>query len=210
MTSTGYSVHDCNEVVPTTGVSQPQGERRWFAVYTCAKHERRVEEQFAQRDIESFLPLYDSVRRWKDRRTRLKLPIFPGYVFVRIILADRLRVLQTPSVVRLVSFNGQPYPVPEHDIEVLRSGTANALRIQPHPYLTVGLRVRIVRGPLGGAQGILVRKKNIYRVVLSLDLIARSASVEVDSGDIERVNASHESHSGRSYGQVLGMRADTT
>jgi len=130
--------------------------------------------------------MYESVRRWKDRRTRLKSPIFPGYVFVHIALADRLRVLQTPSVVRFVSFNGQPYPVPRHDVEVLRSGITNALRIQPHPYLTVGSRVRIVRGPLGGAEGILVRKKNTYRVVLSLDLITRSASVEVDSGDIER------------------------
>ncbi len=118
---------------------------------------------------------------------RLRLPVFPGYVFVRIALPDRLKVLQTPSVVRLVSFNGQPYPVPERDIEFLRNGTASALGIEPHPYLPVGSRVRVVRGPLAGAEGILVRKKNIYRVVLSLDFICKSAAVEVEFQDVERI-----------------------
>jgi transcription antitermination factor NusG len=187
MTLVDPVIHDRAAVLSATGPSQSQDARRWFAVYTCAQHERRVEKHFVQRDIDAFLPLYDSLRPWKDRRMRLKLPVFPGYVFVRIMLADRLRVLQTPSVVRLVSFSGQPQPVPERDIELLRSGIAKALRIEPHPFLTVGSRVRIARGPLEGAEGILVRRKNICRVVLSLDLIARSAAVEVDSGDIERI-----------------------
>jgi transcription termination/antitermination protein NusG len=186
-TSTALLDHDFNERGPATSASQRQCQRPWFAVYTCAQHERRVEQQFAERHIESFLPTYESVRRWKDRRMRLRLPVFPGYVFVRIALPDRLRVLQTPSVVRLVSFNGQPYPVPERDIEFLRNGAASALRIEPHPYLAVGSRVRVVRGPLEGAEGILVRKKNIYRVVLSLDFISKSAAVEVESHDVERI-----------------------
>lgn len=185
--STEPLVRDPGEMVPATGGSQHACQHSWFAVYTCAKHERRVEQQFAERRIESFLPTYESVRRWKDRRMRLRLPVFPGYVFARIALSERLKVLQTPSVVRLVSFNGQPYPVPEHDIEILRSGTASALRIEPHPYLAVGSRVRIVRGPLEGTEGFLVRKKNIYRVVLSLDFIARSAALEVEYNDIERI-----------------------
>jgi transcription antitermination factor NusG len=186
-TSATLFVRDDGAASPATSVSHGQGNRPWFAVYTCAKHERRVEQQFAERHIESFLPMYESVRRWKDRRMRLRLPVFPGYVFVRIALPDRLKVLQTPSVVRLVSFNGQPYPVPEQDIEFLRSGAANALRIEPHPYLAVGSRVRVVRGPLEGAEGILVRRKNIYRVVLSLDFICKSAAVEVDFQDVERI-----------------------
>ena len=188
LTSLNSQIRDCAEVFPTIGVSQHQYEPSWFAVYTRAKHERRVEEHFVQRNIDCFLPVYDSVRRWKDRRIRLKLPVFPGYVFVRIALPARLSVLQTPSVVRLVSFNGQPYPVPEHDIEVLRRGIASALRIEPHPYLAVGSRVRLIRGPLEGVEGILVRKKNIYRVVLSLDFISRSAAVEVEFKDIERIS----------------------
>jgi len=163
------------------------GEQSWFAAYTCANHEKRVVEHFEARDVEHFLPLYASVRRWKDRRVQLELPLFPGYVFVRIALSARLRVLEVPGVVRLVGFNGQPYPLAEGEIESLRKGILNGSRIEPHPYLSVGSRVRIKSGPLAGVEGSLVRKKNTFRVVLSLDLIARSAAVEVDSADIERV-----------------------
>ena len=162
-------------------------EPRWYAAYTCAKHEKRVTAELEARAVEHFLPLYNSVRRWKDRQMRLDLPLFPGYVFVRLALRDRLRVLQIPSVVRLVSFGGQPYPLSDREIESLRTAILNALRIEPHPYLAVGFPVRIVRGPLAGAEGILARKKNLCRVVLTLDLIARSAAVEVDAADIERI-----------------------
>jgi transcription antitermination factor NusG len=127
------------------------------------------------------------MRRWQNRSVQLELPLFPGYVFVRIALGVRLRVLEVPGVVRLVGFNGQPYPLEEREIESLRRGIMNASRIEPHPYLSVGSRVRIKSGPLAGVEGKLVRKKNTYRVVLSLDLIARSAAVEVDFTDIERV-----------------------
>ena len=162
-------------------------EARWYAAYTCAKHEKCVRAELEARAVEHFLPLYNSVRRWKDRQMRLDLPLFPGYVFVRLALRDRLRVLQIPSVVRLVSFGGQPYPLSDCEIESLRAAISNTLRIEPHPYLTVGTRVRIVAGPLAGAEGILARKKNLCRVVLTLDLIARSAAVEVDAADIERI-----------------------
>jgi transcription antitermination factor NusG len=162
-------------------------ELRWYAAYTCANHEIRVTQQLTQRSVEHFLPQYESIRRWKDRRTRLQLPLFPGYVFVRLNLRDRLRVLQIPSVVRLVGFNGHPTVLPDQDIDALRNSAAANLRTEPHPYLTMGRRVRIKSGPLEGVEGILVRRKNAFRVVLSLDLIARSAAVEIDSADIERI-----------------------
>jgi len=114
-------------------------------------------------------------------------PLFPGYVFVRLALRDRLRVLQIPSLVRLVGFGEQPYALADGEIALLRSSLTGAMKFAPHPYLRVGSRVRIARGPLRGVEGILVRKKNEFRVVLSIDVIACSASVEVDSGDIERV-----------------------
>jgi transcription antitermination factor NusG len=158
----------------------------WYAAYTSANHEKRVTEQLVQRSVEHFLPLYESVRRWKDRRMKLQLPLFPGYVFVRLPLRDRLKVLQVPGVARLISFNGQPAVLPDREVEALRTGLATQLRVEPHPYLTVGRRVRVNRGPLKGVEGILIRKKNVYRVVLSLDLIMRSASVEVDASDLER------------------------
>lgn len=158
---------------------------QWYAAYTCANHEKRVAEQLEQGAVEHFLPVYESVRRWKDRRVRLELPLFPGYVFVRLALRDRLQVLQIPSVVRLVGFNGLPTALPDNEMERLRNGLTRQLRAEPHPYLTVGRRVRVRRGPLRGAQGVLIRKKGFFRVVLSLDLILRSVAVEVDAADLE-------------------------
>jgi transcription antitermination factor NusG len=162
-------------------------ELRWYAAYTCAKHEKRVAEQFTERELENFLPQYESVRRWKDRRMKLQLPLFPGYVFVRLALRERLRALETPSVVRLVGFNGRPTALADKEMEALRACVAAGLAAKPHAYLTVGRRVRIKRGPLAELEGVLIRKKNTFRVVLSLDLIARSAAVEVDVADLERV-----------------------
>src|SRR6266403_4767312 len=162
-------------------------EPRWYVAHTSANHEKRVTQQLLERSVENFLPLYDSVRRWKDRRMKLQLPLFPGYVFVRLPLRERLKVLQVPGVARLISFNGQPAALPDKEIEALRTSLAAKLRTEPHPYLTVGRRVRVKSGALEGAEGILVRKKNACRVVLSLDLIQRSASVEVDVSDLERM-----------------------
>jgi transcription antitermination factor NusG len=137
--------------------------------------------------MEAYLPQYGSVRRWKDRRVRLDLPLFPGYVFVHLALHDRLRVLQTPSVVRLVGFGGQPIPLPDQEIETLRRGLAYEIRIEPHPYLKVGRRVRVRTGPLQGLEGILVRQKNVSRFVVSLDLIMRSVAAEIDVAELEAV-----------------------
>ena len=162
-------------------------ELRWYVAYTSANHEKRVALQLAQRSVEHFLPLYQSVRRWKDRRTKLQLPLFPGYVFVRLSLRDRLKVLEVPGVAWLVSFNSKPAVLPDSEIEALRTSLSVQLRAQPHPFLTVGRRVRIKRGPLVGVEGILVRKKNALRMVLSINLIMRSASVEVEAGDVEGI-----------------------
>jgi transcription antitermination factor NusG len=159
-------------------------EPRWYAVQTCANHEKRVLQQLGQRTVEAYLPQYESVRRWKDRRVRLDLPLFPGYVFVHLALRDRLRVLQTPSVVRLVGFGGQPAALPDQEIEALRLGLTHEMRIEPHPYLKVGQRVRVRTGPLQGLEGILVRKKNGSRFVISLDLIMRSVAAEIDMAEL--------------------------
>ena len=158
---------------------------RWYAAYVCSRHEKQVVFQLQERRVQSFLPVYRSIRRWKDRRKELDLVLFPGYVFVRIDLKDRLRVLQLPGVVRIVGFNGHPTPLPDAEIESLSSGLASGIRAEPHPYLKVGQRVSIRHGPLAGASGVLVRRKDRFRVVLSIDLIMRSVAVEVDEADIE-------------------------
>ena len=158
---------------------------RWYAVYTSANHEKKVSAECGRRNVESFLPLYSSVRRWKDRRVQLQMPLFPGYVFVHLALSDRLRVIQVPGVVKLVGFGGQPVALPDEQLEALRAGLNGQLRAEPHPYLTIGRRIRIVRGAFQGAEGTLVRRKGVFRVVLSLELIMRSIAVEVDAADVE-------------------------
>jgi transcription antitermination factor NusG len=162
-------------------------EARWYAAYTCANHEKRVREQLEQRSVEVFLPVYETVRRWKDRRMRLQMPLFPGYVFVRLALVDRLRVLQVPSVVRLVGFDGHPSALPDEEIEALKKGLSSGMRAEPHPFLTVGRRVRITGGPFAGLEGILKRKRNDLRVVVSLELIQQSLAVEVSGLELELV-----------------------
>jgi transcription antitermination factor NusG len=162
-------------------------EEHWYAAQTCANHEKRAQEQLRQRAVDTYLPVYASVRRWKDRRVTLDLPLFPGYVFVRLALRDRLPVLQTPSVVRLVGFGGQPVALPDQEIEALRQGLTGEMRIEPHPYLKIGQRVRVKTGPLQGLEGILARKKKASRFVISLDLIMRSVAVEIDVAELEPV-----------------------
>ena len=160
-------------------------ELRWYAAYTNANHEKSVAVQLGQRSLEHFLPLYGTVRRWKDRRRLLQLPLFPGYVFVHFALRDRLQVLQIPGVAKLVSFNGLPAALPQQEIEALRASLESGLRAEPHPNLKVGRRARVKSGPLQGMQGVLVRRKNRSRFVISLDLIMRSVAVEIDALELE-------------------------
>ena len=159
-------------------------EVRWYAAYTNANHEKRVSEQLGVRKIEHFLPLYTSLRRWKDRRVKLEMPLFPGYVFVRTALQNRMHVLQVPGVARLVGFDGTAAALPEDEIEALRMSLGNRLRVEPYPYLTAGRRVRVQAGPLVGLTGIVVRRKGGARFVVTLDLIQRSVAVEVNEDDL--------------------------
>jgi transcription antitermination factor NusG len=161
----------------------PKGD--WYVLYTFPRHEKRVAEQIEMRRFTSFLPVYRSVRRWKDRRKELELALFPGYVFVRMQLENRLLVLQLPGVVRLVCFNGQPAAISAEEIEDLRSKLSCGQRIEPHPYLRTGRRVRVRSGPMQGLEGIVVRRKDRCRIVFSIDLIKRSVAVELDEADLE-------------------------
>ena len=158
---------------------------RWYAAYTRANHERRVADQLRERGVENFLPQYESVRKWKDRRVRLQMPLFPGYVFVQLALRNRLNALQVPGVAYLVGFAGRPVPVPEEEFARIRGFLNKGLRAEPHAYLTVGRRVRVRSGPLEGMEGIVVRRKNGNRLVVSLELIQRAMAVDLDGADLE-------------------------
>jgi len=158
---------------------------KWFAAYTNSRHEKCVATQFAERQIESFLPLYATRHRWRNRCEMLvELPLFQNYVFVRIDPRERVRVLEVPGVLSLVGFGRTLAPLPDFEIEALRSGLAQR-KIEPHPYLVIGERVCIKAGPMVGMEGVLVRKKNNFRVVLALDVIMQSMAVEVDADDLE-------------------------
>ena len=162
-------------------------EPRWFAAYTFGNHEKRVAEALGGKGVEHFLPLYESVRRWSDRKVRLQRPLFPGYVFVRIAIQERLRVQRVQGVVRLVGFNGQLTALPDDEIDILRRALTTQISAAPHPFLAAGTRVRIVRGPLAGLSGVTVRRKGSMRVVLSIELIQRSVIVDLDTADLEPI-----------------------
>src|SRR5579859_6684228 len=110
-------------------------QARWYAAYTRANHERRVADLLLERGVENFLPQYESVRKWKDRRVRLQMPLFAGYVFVHLALQNRLKVLQVPGVAYLVGSGGLPTALPEREMEIMRSGLSQKLRAEPYPFL---------------------------------------------------------------------------
>jgi transcription antitermination factor NusG len=159
--------------------------RNWYALYVVANHEKRVEQHLRMKDIKVFLPLASVEKRWKNRVTaKLEIPLFTGYVFACMAHAERIRALQVPRVVSIVGTGGKPTPLPESEIEVLRDGL-HLRRVDPCPYLNVGKRARIRSGPLTGLEGVVVRRDSHLRIVLSVDLIMRSISVQVDADELE-------------------------
>jgi transcription antitermination factor NusG len=177
---------------PGTVVAAAGSSPQWFAAYTTPRHEKHVAEMLAERNIESFLPLYQTVRQWKKSSpVTLDIPLFPCYLFVRINRTARGTVLGLPGVVSIVGSSKEPWPLPQLEIEALRLG-AQAGKVEPHPYLKVGDRVRVKAGSMAGVEGILIRRKNEMRFVLTLDAIMRSVSVEVEASDLEPVDESTE------------------
>jgi len=178
------------ERVLPSGLPDPHLASNWFAVFTTPRHEKRVEQHLRLRNVESFLPLYRSPRKWRNGlKVVLELPLFPGYIFVRIRRSERVKVLEVPGVVAIVGgAAGQMARLPEAEVEALRSGL-HLRQAEPHPLLTVGRRARIRTGALAGLEGIVVRKKNSLRVVLTMDLIMQSIVVEVDGEELEPVDS---------------------
>jgi transcription antitermination factor NusG len=174
-------------LVPAGSAAAQDFPASWFAAYTHSHHEKRVASYFTEREIESFLPLYAVVRRWRNGcEMKLDLPLFPNYVFVRMDPRERVRVLEVPGVLSLVGSGRRLASLPDLEIEALRS-SAGQRKVEPHPYLIVGERVRIKAGAMMGLEGVLVRKKNNFRVVLGLEAILQSVAVEVDADDLEVV-----------------------
>lgn len=160
----------------------------WWAIYTRHQHEKTVEEILRAKGFEVFLPLYESVRKWKDRRKLLSLPLFPCYVFVRGGLDRRLQVVTTPGVHMVLTRGEKVAMIPDAEIEAIRRTVEGPFRVEPHPFLRCGERVRVVRGSLEGVEGVLVRKKNLFRLVLSVAMLAQSVALEIDASDVIPLN----------------------
>jgi transcription antitermination factor NusG len=162
------------------------GTSRWFAVYTTCRHEKRIAQHLQQREIEHYLPLYRADRKWRDgSKVTLELPLFPGYIFVRIRRSERVSVLSVPGALAVVGgTGGEPAPLPDTAIEALRVGMLEH-RIEPHPLLRVGQLARIRSGAFAGMEGIVARKKSGFRIVLTLEQIMQSVAIELDEDDVE-------------------------
>lgn len=159
----------------------------WYAVYLRARHEAYVAEQFSGREIDYLLPQYKSKREWKDRTVEILMPLFPSYIFVNISPYEKMPVLEVPGVVQILK-----EAMDAEEIERLKhlgKFEQKQFNPQPHPFITIGKRVRVISGPLQGTEGILVRGKKSSRVVLTLDLIRKAMSVEVDANAIEEIHA---------------------
>ena len=160
-------------------------ERNWYAVYTAPQHENSVLKQLTMREIEAFLPTYETARNWKNRqRVRLTLPLFPTYLFVRINYRERTKVLQSPGVLRIVGNKRESVPLRDCEVDFLRLGSCRK-HIESFCDLVVGERVRIKSGVMQGLEGTLVRKGNSFRFVLTLELINQHAAIQVDVNDLE-------------------------
>ncbi len=163
---------------------------RWYALHVKSRHEFQAFERLTGAGIETFLPSWKKNSQWKDRNKIIQLPLFPGYLFVRTDNnhATRLAILKTKGVVRILgTIPGEPEPVPDEQVLSLKKIIDTGINIDPFPYLREGQRVRIIRGPLAGIEGILAQKPNHRCLVLSVDIISQSTAVTIEAGDVEAV-----------------------
>lgn len=164
----------------------------WYALYTRHQHEKVVHRILTGKGFDAFLPLYDTAHQWKDRVKRVSLPLFPCYVFLRGPLTQWLPVLTTPGVHTVVGFGGEPASISSGEIEAIRMVVESSVKVEPHPFLKCGDKVRVLAGPLRGLEGILLRKKNWCKLLLSVDMLQRSVAVEIDAAMVQRVGGRSE------------------
>ena len=167
------------------GIVKPE----WFALYTRSRFEKKMLSELTDRSVEVFLPMREILSRWKDRKKRIWIPLFPGYIFINHIDTpeNRFRILNIPGAVRFVSLEGHAQPIPEDQIQYVRRFLESSISIDPYPYMQVGTRVEVIAGPLKGIQGILVEKRGRFRFVIQVDLIRQAVSVEIDASDVRSI-----------------------
>jgi transcription antitermination factor NusG len=172
--------------------TQTEIDGRWCALYTRHQHEKTVASILSTKGLEVFLPTYRAVHAWKDRNKQLELPLFPSYLFIRYEADRRIQILSTPGVHMILTIGNLPAVIPNEEIAAIQRTVAGPLGLEPHPFLRCGDTVRIKSGPLAGLEGFVSRKKGVFRLVLSVEMLGRSAAVEIDGSLLERVQSKHQ------------------
>jgi transcription antitermination factor NusG len=167
------------------GPNEAASEFDWYAIWTRSRHEKLVRDQLEQKRLEVFLPTITKWSRWKDRKTQIEWPLFPGYCFVRLDGTNRLPILKCEGVVTIVGTEGHPSPIPAVEIDSIRRLIESELAFDPCPLIKEGMMVEVKAGPLKGVVGRLIRKGTRARLILSVDLIGQAVSVEVDAADVK-------------------------
>jgi transcription antitermination factor NusG len=157
----------------------------WYAAYTYPRHERSVEKNLAALGVDVFCPTFSVENSWKDRRVTIHCPLFPGYVFTRIHLSERIKVISHPSVLRLLSFNGVPVPIPDCEIDAIRLCVVARCKLESHPFVETGMRARVRDGLFSGVEGIVIRKNNKLGLVVSISAIHQSVVLDIDPGSLQ-------------------------
>jgi transcription antitermination factor NusG len=161
---------------------------RWYAIHTRSKHEKRVAAELQERGIETFVPLSREVHRWSDRRRVLEIPLFTCYAFIRVAIVGEVQatVLQHPSVLRWIGFQGRPLPIPDEEILAVQTLLSSGVPVGSHAFVNVGDRVRIRGGSLDGVEGVLVENENERKLVVSVNLVGQSVAISLHNYEVER------------------------
>lgn len=165
-----------------------QGHPPWYAIYTRSRHEAQVQSRLCSQGLETFLPLIDIRSRRRDRLKYIKVPLFPGYLFVHTTLDPGIyhKIIRIKGVVRIVGFANRCTPVAPGTVESIQLMLASGRRFDPWTYITRGKRVRIIDGPLAGAEGIVINKKDRKRrLVVAVEILQRSVAVELEDEAVE-------------------------
>ncbi len=162
---------------------------QWFALYTRSRFEKKMLGELTDRNIEVFLPMREVLSRWKDRKKRIWIPLFSGYIFVNHVDSpeNRFRILNIPGAVRFVGLEGHADVIPDEQIEYVRKFLESSIAVDPYPYMQIGTRVEVTAGPLKGIHGLLVEKRGRFRFVIQVDLIRQAVSVEIDASDVRPI-----------------------
>ena len=172
-------------LLPPSGLGL--AESNWYAIHTRSRHEKWIAQELQKKRVFTFLPLLQQIRQWSDRRSKVQVPLFSCYAFVRIAQTteERLKVLRTPGVLSFVGSERQGTPIPDEQIENLRTAIREKIPCAVHPFISTGQRVRIRGGSLDGIEGILMRQGGEQSVVVSVELLRRSVAIRVEGYDIE-------------------------